>query len=226
MGNNLFIEGPIQTGKSTLIRQVLGDDLKYCGGFTSQRVFDSKGNTFGFRLISSDTNVISTQLSQVVDSSVVPASSLSHITVGSRDLTALGFFKYDRGDGTFHTDLSPFETIGIDGLKLKSNQKLLLIDEIGGVELADDRFRPVLFRVLQSDIPCLGVIKLRENMERIRTGTDEEQKNLYHYYDKLRQYVGSGENAQIMYFERDDIAFANMRKSPVARAIRDFISEI
>ena len=46
----LMLEGPIQTGKSTLIRTMLGDHLPKCGGFTSQRLIDASGRTKGFRL--------------------------------------------------------------------------------------------------------------------------------------------------------------------------------
>lgn len=51
MKNNLlFLEGPIQTGKSTLIRKLLGEHIDECGGFTSQRMTDDAGNTVGFRI--------------------------------------------------------------------------------------------------------------------------------------------------------------------------------
>ena len=56
--NNLFIEGPIQTGKSTLIRKVLreafGPSLDGVAGFTSQRLTDAGGQLLGFRLAPAD----------------------------------------------------------------------------------------------------------------------------------------------------------------------------
>ncbi len=50
MSKILFLEGPIQTGKSTLIREVLGSHLQECGGFASQRLVDASGQTKGFRI--------------------------------------------------------------------------------------------------------------------------------------------------------------------------------
>lgn len=50
MSKILFLEGPIQTGKSTLIREVLGSHLQECGGFASQRLVDASGQTRGFRI--------------------------------------------------------------------------------------------------------------------------------------------------------------------------------
>lgn len=185
MGNNFFLEGPIQTGKSTLIRKALGADIDLCGGFTTQRVFDCKGDLFGFRLGPSDTTPLTGELSKLSEEE------------------RSGFFRYADTNGYFCTDIAPFETIGIDCLLLKGHQKLFLIDEIGGIELLSPSFTSTLFSVLESDTPCIGVIKLRENMERIRTSDLHEKKILHGSYDRLRTAITCGENSRITYCDPD-----------------------
>lgn len=181
MSNNFFLEGSIQTGKSTLIRDALGSNISLCGGFTTQRVFDSKGDLFGFRLGPSDTTPIAGEFSELSEDEKT------------------GFFRYTDPCGHSVTDITPFETIGIDCLSLKKNQKVFLIDEIGGIELLSPSFIDVLFSVLESDTPCIGVIKLRENMERIRTSDPSEKDRLITSYDSLRKVIEGGENSRIIY---------------------------
>ena len=152
--NNLFIEGPIQTGKSTLIRKVLreffGPSLEGVAGFTSQRLTDADGQLLGFRLAPADA-----ALTIVCD----PAS-------------ADNVFKSFTADGT-RVDMSVFETAGIrymdEALKAaKAGQaQVILLDEIGGHELASDAFRQKLYQLLDSEFPCVGVIKSPANTKRM-----------------------------------------------------------
>lgn len=68
---------------------------------------------------------------------------------------------------------TPFEDMGVQLLKQSINDakagriKLVLLDEIGGHELGCDEFREILYQLLESDIPCIGVIKLNENAKRM-----------------------------------------------------------
>lgn len=50
MYRHLFLEGPIQKGKSTLLRELLAPYMNEVGGFTSQRLLDSEGETVAFRI--------------------------------------------------------------------------------------------------------------------------------------------------------------------------------
>lgn len=152
--NNLFIEGPIQTGKSTLIRKVLreffGPSLEGVAGFTSQRLTDADGHLLGFRLAPADA-----ALTVVCD----PAATDN-------------VFKSFTPNGT-RVDMSVFETAGIrymdEALKAaKAGQaQVILLDEIGGHELASDAFRQKLYQLLDSEFPCVGVIKSPANTKRM-----------------------------------------------------------
>lgn len=148
--NTLFIEGPIQTGKSTLIRKVLrevfGQNLSGVAGFTSQRITDSDSNLLGFRL--------------------APAAADLSITANPADMDNV--FKYFTPNGS-RTDMNVFETIGIKRIKeafaavKEGHAKIVLLDEIGGHELASSAFRSELYKLLDSDVPCIGVVKSLSN---------------------------------------------------------------
>ena len=158
--NNIFIEGPVQTGKSTLIRRILkekyGPNLERVAGFTSQRVTDSGGNLLGFRLAPAGAD-----LSAALDSFGV--SSVSEID---------NVFKYFAADGP-HIDMDVFESAGIGYMnealnKAKAGQSdLVLLDEIGGHELASGVFRNKLYELLDSDCLCVGVIKSSDTARRM-----------------------------------------------------------
>lgn len=72
-----------------------------------------------------------------------------------------------------------FETLGVSAL----NGKVLILDEIGGVELLCPRFRDRLYQVLRSDIPVLGVLK-GENPQAAMTETLKLRQD---YSDAVRQ---------------------------------------
>lgn len=158
--NNVFIEGPVQTGKSTLLRKLLkekcGPELEGISGFTSQRVTDDDGNLLGFRLAPANAD-----LSIALDSfDVGDISEIDHV------------FKYFTPDGP-HVDMDVFENAGIEYMdealaKAKAGlTNVILLDEIGGHELASEAFRSKLYELLDSDYPCVGVIKSADNTRRM-----------------------------------------------------------
>jgi len=59
-------------------------------------------------------------------------------------------------------DPTVFETTGVELLNQCKGKRLVLLDEIGGLELLVPLFRDALFRQLQEEIPCVGIIKERK----------------------------------------------------------------
>ena len=53
---HLFLEGPVRTGKSTLLLECISDIREYAGGFCCIRLTDSSGNVRGFRLAPPDAD--------------------------------------------------------------------------------------------------------------------------------------------------------------------------
>jgi len=152
--NNLFIEGPVQTGKSTTIRKVLrdvfGPNLDGVAGFTSQRVTDSDGQLLGFRLAPAKA-----EISLVADPALLDNVFKLFTPTGPR------------------IDLGVFETSGAayltDALKTAhaGQTKVILLDEIGGHEMSCASFRTVLYELLDSEFPCIGVVKSKDNTKRM-----------------------------------------------------------
>ena len=156
---NIFIEGPVQTGKSTLLRKILkdiyGQNLDGIYGFTSQRIIDRDGNLLGFRL--------------------APANAVLAMEVDATDgiNTCLpNTFKWFTPNGA-KVDMRVFESAGISYLNeameaAKSGlARAILLDEVGGHEMSSDSFRNRLYELLELDVPCVGVIKSAENTRRM-----------------------------------------------------------
>ncbi|MDD4200548.1 MAG: nucleoside-triphosphatase [Eubacteriales bacterium] len=200
--NNLFIEGPIQTGKSTLIREVLqarygpefdnGPGGKGVGGFTVQRIqFPTRGDKkrTGFRLAPANAPI------------------QAHTCVSSTDenlLSSDGVFKVAGPSGS-RVNLEVFETRGIELLKqaldhAKADRiSLVLLDEIGGHEMNCSGFMTLLEELLDSDIPCIGVIKHPESATRMDPSLREANENLH------KKITGpGGEHGEILYYKRGD----------------------
>ena len=56
-------------------------------------------------------------------------------------------------------DLGVFDRIGLEYLRRATERQFAVLDEIGGVELLNDRFMDEFARYLQSSQPCIGVMK-------------------------------------------------------------------
>ena len=170
--NNVFIEGPVQTGKSTLIRKILkekyGTGLDGVSGFTSQRITDSDGNLLGFRLAPA-----AAELEAALDS------------FGAADISGLdNVFKYFTPEGP-RVDMAVFGNAGIRYMdealdKAKAGlTSVILLDEIGGHELASEAFRSKLYELLDSAYPCVGVIKSADNTRRMESDLAQLNEELH-----------------------------------------------
>lgn len=140
MNKHLFLEGPIEIGKSTLIREVIRPYLNYVGGFSSQRIRMENQEICGHRL--------------------VPATNLQLDIPYTLNLP--GVFK-QHYQGIIIKKPQVFESLGVDYLLPSLETKLFLLDEIGGSELLVPNFCTALYEVLQGETPCMGVIKNPEN---------------------------------------------------------------
>mgnify|MGYP003293417698 CR=1 FL=1 len=56
-------------------------------------------------------------------------------------------------------DLEIFSGVGVDYLRRTKDRSFAVLDEIGGVELLNDRFMDELARYLSDTQPCIGVMK-------------------------------------------------------------------
>jgi nucleoside-triphosphatase len=131
MGTALLITGAPGTGKTTLIRAVVAELPVRAGGFLTEEIRQS-GERVGFRVSSLDGRM----------------GILAHATdvLGPRV-------------GRYQVDVPGFEAVGIAALETATAEAdLIVVDEIGKMELCSPRFIPALEAALASRQPVLGTI--------------------------------------------------------------------
>lgn len=216
MKNLLFLEGPIQTGKSTLIRKCLGAHIADCGGFTSQRLIDAFGNTRGFRIVSAAES-LTAPAEDFMSNEDPKHSTDSDVPF----ISNAGIFKWFADDGRVITDQSVFDTIGVSLLRSSARHPLVLLDEIGGSELLCGEFRKTLDAILSSSKPCLGVLKLAENAQRLHSQYLSDDLSIAEYNALLHHTIADGGRGEVLYYARDREDAAE-----VERRISEFIQSI
>ena len=154
MKRHLFLTGPIGCGKSTAIRNALGDNLTKCCGFLTRRYREPH---LHFTLESPDGKVMDTFL--------------------------------DFAPGRPEVTLSAFSKAYLQG-------SVLVLDEIGGVELLNPEFCSALEKLINSDVPILGVVKGEGPVGALieKLGLTEEYR---HAADKLRQQLRTDPNTLV-----------------------------
>mgnify|MGYP001210683387 CR=1 FL=1 len=139
MPKHLFLEGPVQTGKSTLLRKYLIPYKDLLGGFCSQRLLDDKKEAVAYRITGPED----------LDVEIPYSPGLPHV------------FAVKKSIGS-EKNMDVFRDYGVSLLDSAAEKPLILLDEIGGSELLVPEFRARLYEILSGNSPCLGVIKLNE----------------------------------------------------------------
>lgn len=143
MEKKLFLIGPAGCGKSSLIREVLGDRLASAGGFVTGRTMDENGSFVGWSLspAASAGGVEGFEPSLYLDCRVFPPEKHHEVfrQTGSRLLEEALWY--------------PFA----------------LLDELGGYELVIPEFAAALERFLRSGLPCVGALRSPEDAELLRS---------------------------------------------------------
>jgi nucleoside-triphosphatase len=131
MGTALLITGAPGTGKTTLILAVIAESHFKAGGFITKEIREG-GARVGFRVSTLDGRV----------------GILAHAkTVKGPRI------------GRYHVDVSVFEAVGVTALEAATAQAdLIVVDEIGKMELCSPLFVPAVEAALGSSKPVLGTI--------------------------------------------------------------------
>lgn len=181
MYKHLFLEANSGEGKSTLIRKLIAPYIDQIGGFTSQRLQDENDETIAFRIVPA------TDLRLAVPYEDTPESIFRIITEEVRGLNKPEIF----------------ESEGLKYLTDNEGKKLILLDEIGGIELRNDAFREKLHEVLAGDIPCIGVIKRTQGAAGMSC-TSGKTPVTVQYNMALREKMADEYNCKILSFKRGD----------------------
>ena len=136
----LFLQGPQRIGKSTILRNALLPHESAVAGLLVQRLVEN-GRICGFRACSVRGEL--------------PALEGAY----AADLE--GVFLYH---GKAFPAVLEHAVSRAEALCAEESSKLIILDEIGGLELSSLAFMQPLEAIMALGKPCLGVIKSRENL--------------------------------------------------------------
>lgn len=132
-----LLTGKPGTGKTSLIKQVVAGLGSGAGGFYTEEI-RSEGTRLGFKLISLDGH----------------EAILAHT----------GFNKRFRV-GKYGVDVDSLDRVGVAALRRAVEQsELIVVDEIGRMELFSADFREVVLELIGSGKRVLGTIMLQPNL--------------------------------------------------------------
>ena len=132
MTKNLFIAGTRGVGKTMLLREVTLAKKARIGGFYTEHIMSGRMRK-GFMMRTFD---------------------------GQERMLAAKGLKSPHQLGKYGVDLNALENVGVPALKLALESKdLIVIDEIGSMEMMSERFRMTLLECLTSTKPILATIR-------------------------------------------------------------------
>ncbi|PPK80204.1 nucleoside-triphosphatase [Lacrimispora xylanisolvens] len=178
---SLFLTGNSGEGKTTLLFQCLKPYRAVTGGFFSQRLVSESGDTVGFRLASAN---------EEWEPKICYQDGLTNI-----------FLKRTKEGMVSFPEV--FQKEGRELLTSHGDHKLILLDEIGGVELLIPEFMEAVYACLNGPKPCIGVIKSRNNfaMMMARNGGNS---SAFHLRDELEESVRMSLRNQLLTYHRKD----------------------
>jgi nucleoside-triphosphatase len=130
----VLLTGRPGCGKTTLIKRVVNNLPRPAGGFYTEEIRDG-GTRAGFKIVTLDGE-------EVV---------FAHIDL-----------KTPERIGKYRLDLSALETVGVKAVREAARgQRLVVIDEIGPMEIRSAIFRDAVNEALESEVPVLATIFAR-----------------------------------------------------------------
>ncbi len=134
MSQRVLLTGRPGSGKTTLIKRILNEVPQRFGGFYTEEIRDH-GARVGFKVVALE---------------------------GGEAVFAHVDFTTPERVGKYRLDLSALEAVGVDAIrKAVHGERLIVIDEIGPMEIRSAPFREAVVDALDSELPVLATIFLR-----------------------------------------------------------------
>jgi nucleoside-triphosphatase len=159
---HILLTGLPRTGKTTLLKTIISK-LDSCGGFYTEEILNEDKKRMGFKIKTLD---------------------------GKEGILALKGISSKFKLGKYGINLKDLEEIALPSVKeALKNKSIIVIDEIGKMELFSEKFKNLVLEVLDSGKPLLGVIHKEsiEFLNKIRKRKDVEvlEVNLNNHQDIL-----------------------------------------
>lgn len=198
MKRRLLLTGPIGCGKSTLIRNALGPRILRAGGFVTERVMEGE-RLAGFELLPAGDGGRT--------ESVPAGARRRFLTFGENGVV--------RDEGVFRDYASGL-------LRQAKSAPFAVLDELGGFELCVPEFFAALTELLQSTVPCVGVLKSPEAASALkrRVGVPPEWERVG---DGLRRRILSDGDAALMETQG---RYDGAAKAALEEWVREYVGDI
>jgi len=166
----ILLTGRPGCGKTTLIKRVVKEVALPAGGFYTEEIRE-RGGRIGFKIITLE---------------------------GEEAVFARVDFKTPERLGKYGLDLSALETMAVAALRTAARaRQLVVIDEIGPMEIRSAIFRDAVNEVLESEVPLLATIfarslpftdaiKLRPDVTLIDVCPDNRERLVSELSEKFR----------------------------------------
>lgn len=142
MQRHLFLTGSSGNDRSAIIISALGAKLKYAGGYMT---LGAKNEFCGI---------------EGVD--LMPAAAAAGIS----GLERARILSFENGALVHNNEV--FREVGVRLLQEAQYYPFAVLDEFGGFDLIIPQFREALLEVLNSDLPCIGVMMSEDEGENLR----------------------------------------------------------
>ncbi|HLF25134.1 MAG TPA: NTPase [Anaerolineae bacterium] len=127
----LFLSGRPGVGKTTVVKQIAAALGARAGGFYTQEIFGPGGRK-GFQLITLDGR----------------QAALAHVEIRARSKV-----------GRYGVDVAAFERVGVAALRQAIERAaIIVVDEIGKMELFSSQFKSALLKALDSGKPLIATV--------------------------------------------------------------------
>jgi nucleoside-triphosphatase len=130
----ILLTGPPGSGKTTLLRRAVAELNRPAGGFYTQEV-RNRGVRQGFEIVTLDGQ----------------RGLLAHVDIRGRSRV-----------GKYGVDLTALERLAVTSIREAiANEALVVVDEIGPMEILSEPFRRAVLEAVQGESPVLGTIVQR-----------------------------------------------------------------
>lgn len=134
MSHTILLTGNPGSGKTTVIRRVIQQFSGPIGGFYTQEIRE-RGARLGFEIVTLDGQ----------------KGTLAHVN-----------FRGSKRIGKYGVNLSTLDTLAVAAIqKAAASREIVIVDEIGPMEILSGQFRQAILVALRSDITILGTIVKR-----------------------------------------------------------------